>query len=51
MIQFNVFPNEKRRIVTFSYDDGNINDERLIELFNRYNVKATFFVIGNSMTN
>ena len=46
MIQFNVFPNEKRRIVTFSYDDGNINDERLIELFNSYNVKATFHLIG-----
>ena len=42
MIQFNVFPEGKKRIVTFSYDDGHINDVRLVELFNRYGVKATF---------
>ena len=30
------------KIITFSYDDGVTQDERLITLFNRYHVKATF---------
>lgn len=46
MIQFHVYPNGLRRIVTFSYDDGNIKDKRLIGLFNKYNVKATFHLNG-----
>ena len=32
----------KRKAVTFSYDDGVTQDIRLIELFNRYGLKATF---------
>ncbi len=46
MIQFHVYPGGKKRIVTFSYDDGSQNDARLIALFNRYGVKATFHLIG-----
>lgn len=42
MIQLNVFPGGKKRIVTFSYDDGHINDVRLVALFNKYGVKGTF---------
>lgn len=30
------------KILTFSYDDGVTQDIRLIELFNRYGMKATF---------
>lgn len=33
---------EKRKILTFSYDDGVTQDIRLIELFNKYGMKATF---------
>lgn len=36
------FPDFKRHVLTFSYDDGEIHDRRLIEMFNKYNVKATF---------
>ena len=32
----------KMKAVTFSYDDGVTQDVRLIELFNKYGVKATF---------
>ena len=32
----------KQKAVTFSYDDGVLQDVRLIELFNRYGLKATF---------
>lgn len=46
MIQYHVFPGGKKRIVTFSYDDGPQNDKRLIELFNKYGVKGTFHLNG-----
>ncbi|MBQ8639948.1 MAG: polysaccharide deacetylase family protein [Lachnospiraceae bacterium] len=34
--------NGKRKAVTFSYDDGVEMDRRLVEIFNRYGMKATF---------
>lgn len=34
--------NGKNKAITFSYDDGVVQDIRLIELFNKYNLKATF---------
>lgn len=34
--------NGRMKAVTFSYDDGVLQDERLIALFNKYGVKATF---------
>ena len=33
---------EKRKAVTFSYDDGMTQDVRLIELLNKYDLKSTF---------
>lgn len=32
----------KRKALTFSYDDGVLQDERLIRIFNKYGLKATF---------
>lgn len=32
----------KRKALTFSYDDGVTQDKRLVELFDRYGLKATF---------
>lgn len=49
VIQFNVFPNGKKRIITFSYDDGR-NDIKLLELFNKYNVKGTFHLNGKELS-
>ena len=34
--------NGKWKALTFSYDDGVVQDRRLVELFNKYNLKATF---------
>ena len=34
--------NRKNKFITFSYDDGVTQDKRLIEIFNKYNLKATF---------
>ena len=49
MIQFNVFKDGKKRIVTFSYDDGR-NDVPLVELFNKYGVKSTFHLNGGYLS-
>lgn len=45
MIKYDRYPGGKHFAVTFSYDDGNIADRRLVALFNRYNLKATFHLI------
>ena len=36
------YPDNKTKCLTFSYDDGNGADIRLVEMFNKYNVKGTF---------
>ena len=42
-----LFPEFKTKTVTFSYDDGIYGtDAILIELFNKYNIKGTFNIIG-----
>lgn len=41
-IYLNRFPEGKNKAITFSYDDGVLQDRRLVELFNRYGLKATF---------
>lgn len=46
MIQYHIYPGGRRRIVTFSYDDGAPQDERLIALFDRAGVRATFHLNG-----
>ena len=46
MIHYNVFPEGKRKIVTFSYDDGPANDPRLVALLNKYGMKGSFHLNG-----
>jgi len=41
-VRFGFFPNGKRKALTFSYDDGRVEDRRLVEIFNQYGMKATF---------
>ena len=41
-INFNVFKGGARMCVTFSYDDGKLNDIRLCELLKKYGLKGTF---------
>ena len=36
------YPQWKDRAVTFSYDDGIEQDRKLVEIFNKYGMKATF---------
>jgi len=42
MILKNLYPNGKKRAVTFSYDDGVIEDRQLIEILNKYGLKGSF---------
>lgn len=32
----------KSKVITFSYDDGGIEDTKLVEIFNKYSLKCTF---------
>lgn len=46
MMMFLRFPGGKRKCLTFSYDDGVAQDARLAEIFDRYQLKATFNING-----
>lgn len=39
------------KALTFSFDDGNVEDIRLVELFEKYNLKATFNLNSGSLAN
>ncbi len=41
----------KKKILTFSFDDGNVDDIRLVEIFNRYGLKGTFNLNSAKLTN
>ncbi len=38
----NAYSNGLKKAVTFSYDDGVLQDRKLVEIFNKYGIKATF---------
>lgn len=37
-----MYPNKKTKAITLSFDDGVIQDRRLVEILNRYGLKCTF---------
>lgn len=39
---YHCFPGGKFKALTMSYDDGRIEDERLVSIFNQYGIKGTF---------
>lgn len=45
------FPNGKRKALTMSYDDGRESDMRLIDIFNKYNIKGTFHLNSGIIDN
>ena len=42
MLLLDRFHEGKKLILTMSYDDGNIADRRLVEIFNKYGIRGTF---------
>lgn len=43
------FPNGRKRALTFSYDDNQIYDRRLVEIFNKFNLKGTFHINSGTL--
>lgn len=39
---FTCFPEGKHKVLTMSYDDGQLFDKPLIDIFNKYGIKGTF---------
>lgn len=46
MILFDLFPGKKKKVVTFSYDDGSRNDLRLVEVLEKYGAKCTLNLVS-----
>ena len=44
-----LFPGGAKKALTFSYDDGQMFDARLIELFHRYSLKGTFHLNSGTL--
>ena len=38
------FPEGKHKVLTMIFDDGRLEDRRLVDIFNRYGIKGTFHV-------
>ncbi len=45
------FPEGKHKVLTMSYDDGKLEDKKLVDIFNRYNIKGTFHINGGLFEN
>ena len=48
---YSCFPNGKAKVLTMSYDDGKLADERLVAIFNKYGIKGTFNLNYGQMEN
>ncbi len=48
-VLLNRYPGGKQKALTLSYDDGQIHDRRLVEIFNRAGLKATFHLNSGSL--
>ena len=44
-----LYPEAKRKAITFSYDDGQVYDERLVEIFNKHKLKGTFHLNSGTL--
>lgn len=51
MIALDRFPGGARKALTMSYDDGKTPDRRLVDIFNRYGIKATFHINAGYLDN
>lgn len=44
-----IYPQGKEKALTFSYDDGQIYDRRLVEILNRHGLKGTFHLNSGTL--
>ena len=45
-VRFNCWKDGKKRALTMSYDDGVVQDRRLVEIFNKYGIRGSFHING-----
>lgn len=45
------FPEGKHKVLTMSYDDGKLQDRRLIDIFNKHSIKGTFHINSGLIRN
>lgn len=45
------FPKGRHKVLTMSYDDGKLEDKRLVEIFNDSGIKGTFHINGGLFQN
>lgn len=43
------FPGAKHKVLTLSYDDGKKADKKLLNIFNKYDIKSTFHLNSGLM--
>lgn len=48
-VRYGFFPGNKRKALTMSYDDGVVQDRRLVEIFNKYGIKGSFHLNSASL--
>lgn len=48
---YQCFPGGKHKALTMSYDDGKVQDRRLIGLFNKYGIRGTFHINSGLIEN
>ena len=51
-VSYNIYNNEvinkNKKYISFTFDDGpNYNTKKILDILNKYDMKATFFVLGN----
>ena len=51
MMWYMRYPNFKTKAVTFSYDDGVVQDRKLAGIFDKYGMKGTFNINGAFLGN
>lgn len=50
-IDFRFWPEGKTKALTMSYDDGMVEDRKLVEIFNRYGIRGTFHLNSGTFQN
>ena len=45
-IGFGFYPGGKKKALTMSYDDGQVHDRKLVEIFNKYGIRGTFHLVS-----
>jgi hypothetical protein len=48
-VSLSLFPGGRSKALTFSYDDGVIEDRRLVEIFNRFGLRGTFHLNSGTL--